>query len=365
MLVFLGVGQSVRAARTEGGAECAEDCAERTGGGVVCARGGAACDEGEWSDSGDKCEDAPDEPITSSPMVAVPRWGYKLEGGRALRHLEHVSDASLYEMQKFASRLVSAGRVLAFVASRIPEHAEGAGRVAAELEEEWAGLELDAECEARGVPLPPERIGRFTVEPPPAAPHATRGAVHTGEAALPVPRRRRIAMLLALYIGRVITGATSQTFGHRDTFGKKIRDCLENKQTIQLRDDDAWVDGPRFEELPLVGPLPPGALGYARTRAATICRAGRDMEFHQLAGAVHMSGSVHVWVQHVGAASPPQPSPTRGVWGADGWFHPWGVALCDWWAEKTRREQRAWLRDRARPVERTSTGLYRYYATAR
>ena len=38
-------------------------------------------------------------------------------------------------------------------------------------------------------------IGRFTAEPPPAAPHATRGAVHTGEAALPVPRRRRIAML--------------------------------------------------------------------------------------------------------------------------------------------------------------------------
>ena len=98
-------------------------------------------------------------------------------------------------MQKFASRLVSAGMVLAFVASRIPEHAEGAGMVAAELEEEWAGLELDAECEARGVPLPPERIGRFTAEPPPAAPHATRGAVHTGEAALPVPRRRRIAML--------------------------------------------------------------------------------------------------------------------------------------------------------------------------
>ena len=135
---------------------------------------------------------------------------------------------------------------------------------------------------------------------------------------------------------------TIPTFGHRDTFGPLIDDCLENKQTISLRDDDAWTHGPRIDELDLDGPLPPGALGYVRTRAATICRAGRDIEFHQLAHAVHVSGDTAAWLRHLCMPSVPVVSPTRGVWGADGWFHPWGVALCDSWREKTRREQREW-----------------------
>ena len=139
---------------------------------------------------------------------------------------------------------------------------------------------------------------------------------------------------------------------------------MENKQTIQLRSDDAWMDGPCVDELELVGPLPPGALGYARTRAATICRAGRDMEFHQLARAVHLSGSMDGWLRHMCGLRAPCVSPTRGVWGADGRWHPWGVALCDWWGDKTRREQRDWLRARNRAVERTSTGLYRYFPNA-
>ena len=61
---------------------------------------------------------------------------------------------------------------------------------------------------------------------------------------------------------------------------------------------------------------------------------------------------------------PPSASLTRGVWDAHGRLHVHGVALCDWWCEKTRSEQRAWLRDRGRAVERSSGGLYRYFPDA-
>jgi hypothetical protein len=220
---------------------------------------------------------------------------------------------------------------------------------------------MQLEC---GHTLPPERAGRHTHMPPPTARYTSRATSAAGVAPVDVPRERRTAMLLALYVGRTITGATSPTFGHRDSFGKHIADCLENKMMIELRDDDGWVAGPCVDELDLIGPLPPGALGYIRTRAATICRAGRDIEFHQLAHAVHASGSIAQWLRRLRAPCPPVESPTRGVWGADGRFHHWGVALCDWWAEKTRRAQRQWLRDRGRAMERTDTGMYRYFPPA-
>ena len=300
------------------------------------------------------------EATACTPMRAVPRWGFKLIGKRALE--SELRESSVYELQKFQSRLLTAGRVLSLVARRLPGRADRAAIVADELEQEWAGLLHDAECSVRGVQLPPERMGRFTEAPPPPAAYATRTSVASGTAVGCVSRSVRAQLLLAMYHGRTITGATSHTFGHRDSFGSVIADALEDKMTIALRDGDAWTDGPRLYELEDLGPLPPGALGYARTKAATICRAGRDMEFHQLAHAVHLSGSTAAWLRSLDVRSAPQPSPTRGVWDADGWFRPWGVALCDWWADKSRREQRQWLRDHGRAVVRGPSGLYRYFS---
>ena len=49
---------------------------------------------------------------------------------------------------------------------------------------------------------------------------------------------------------------------------------------------------------------------------------------------MHLAGDSSAWLQSEAAkrgVEPPEASPTRGVWGADGVFHPHGVALCDWW----------------------------------
>ena len=70
--------------------------------------------------------------------------------------------------------------------------------------------------------------------------------------------------------------ATERTYGHRDRTGKERCGDLEWKATYELEADDAWTAGPLLEALPDFGMLPAGALGYVRTKAATICRAGRD-----------------------------------------------------------------------------------------
>lgn len=70
--------------------------------------------------------------------------------------------------------------------------------------------------------------------------------------------------------------ATERTYGHRDRTGKERCGDLEWKVTYELEADDAWTAGPLLEALPDFGMLPAGALGYVRTKAATICRAGRD-----------------------------------------------------------------------------------------
>ena len=133
-------------------------------------------------------------------------------------------------------------------------------------------------------------------------------------------------------------------------------------QTIVLRDDGGWAAGPNLSSLQEVGVLPPGALGYVRTKAATICRAGLDIEFHQLSRAVHLAGNVAAWIRSLSMPVnvAPLPSPTRGVWGPDGFFYVEGVALCDWWREKSPREQRAWLLANARPVQRVGR-IFRYF----
>ena len=99
-----------------------------------------------------------------------------------------------------------------------------------------------------------------------------------------------------MYAKRRVTGATSRSFGHEDTFGKFVDDGLENKVCIPLDDAGGWAEGPKLWTLEQVGPLPPGALAYVRVKAATICRAGRDLEFHQLAGAAHLSGDTEAWL---------------------------------------------------------------------
>ena len=162
---------------------------------------------------------------------------------------------------------------------------------------------------------------------------------------------------------RNFTGASSPAHGHKDTFGAHVSDGLENKVTIGLGDGRGWEAGPRMWELPAVGRLPPGALAYVRVKAATICRAGRDLEFHQLADAVHLAANPSGWLERaVGpGVEPPEPSPTRGVWGADGVFHPHGVALCDWWHLQSNAARRAFLRARNRPVQMGANGLLRYF----
>ena len=102
-----------------------------------------------------------------------------------------------------------------------------------------------------------------------------------------------------MYAKRRVTGATSRSFGHEDTFGKFVDDGLENKVCIPLDDAGGWAEGPKLWTLEQVGPLPPGALAYVRVKAATKCRAGRDLEFHQLAGAVHLSGDTEAWLKKV------------------------------------------------------------------
>ena len=70
------------------------------------------------------------------------------------------------------------------------------------------------------------------------------------------------------------------------------------------------------------------------------------------------------WLRGYADVQPPPASLMRGVWDSHSRLHVHGVALCDWWYEKTRAEQRAWLRDRGRAVERSSGGLYRYFPGA-
>jgi hypothetical protein len=171
-------------------------------------------------------------------------------------------------------------------------------------------------------------------------------------------------VLLAMYTKRQVTGASSPTFGHKDTFGKEVDDGLENKVTIKLREGGGWEAGPKMWDLPAEGPLPPGALAYVRAKAATICRAGRDLEFHQLADAVHLAGDSSAWLQSEAAkrgVEPPEASPTRGVWGADGVFHPHGVALCDWWNSRSNQARRNFLRAHGRPVQMGANGIVRYF----
>ena len=106
------------------------------------------------------------------------------------------------------------------------------------------------------------------------------------------------------------------------------------------------------------------ALGYVRTKAATICRAGRDFEVHQLCDDVHLSADTTAWVRSVGATEGPRDVRMRGVWGRDGRFHPCGVALCDWWERLSNRDRRRWLLDRNRPRQLGRDGLYRYFGPA-
>ena len=73
-------------------------------------------------------------------------------------------------------------------------------------------------------------------------------------------------------------------------------DGLENKLTVITAAAVGWLEGPRLSDLQHTGPLPPGALGYACAKAATICRAGIDVEFHQLAGAIHLFGDGVAWL---------------------------------------------------------------------
>ena len=157
----------------------------------------------------------------------------------------------------------------------------------------------------------------------------------------------------------------SRSFGHEDTFGKFVDDGLENKVCIPLDDAGGWAEGPKLWTLEQVGPLPPGALAYVRVKAATICRAGRDLEFHQPAGAVHLSGDTEAWLKKVAdhlKVAPPPASPTRGVWGADGLYHPAGVALTDWWASKSNAQRRSFLQARGRAVHMGNNGILRYFS---
>ena len=119
-----------------------------------------------------------------------------------------------------------------------------------------------------------------------------------------------------------------------------------------------WLEGPRLSDLQHTGPLPPGALGYACAKAATICRAGIDVEFHQLAGAIHLFGDGVAWLAREARkrSVEPPPLPLRGVWGADGIFYPLGVALCDWWRSLTARGQRRWLHSAAARCSWARTG---------
>ena len=171
--------------------------------------------------------------------------------------------------------------------------------------------------------------------------------------------------LMGMCMKRNFTGASAAVHGHKDTFGKHVSDGLENKVTIGLGDGCGWEAGPKMWDLLAVGPLPPGALAYVRVKAATICRAGRDLEFHQLADAVHLAADASAWLKQAvpPGVEPPKPSPTRGVWGADGVFQPHGVALCDWWATQTNEARRAFLRSRGRPVQMGSNGIPRYFSS--
>ena len=170
-------------------------------------------------------------------------------------------------------------------------------------------------------------------------------------------------VLLAMYTKRQVTGASSPAFGHKDTFGTEVDDGLENKVTMKLQEGGGWEAGPRMWDLPSIGPLPPAALAYVRVKAATICRAGRDLEFHQLAAAVHLAGDSSAWLRREAATlgvEPPEASPTRGVWGADGVFHPHGVALCDWWHSKSNQARRDFLQSHQRPIRMGQGGILAY-----
>ena len=143
-------------------------------------------------------------------------------------------------------------------------------------------------------------------EPPdPAAQGVGPGDAATAERDL--PRELLALLLLALCGKRRFTGATAPVYGNRDALGPEVANGLENKLTVVL-------EGPRLHELPRDGPLPPGVLGYVRVKAATICRAGRDVEFHQLAGAVHLAGDGEAWLARVAAerSVPAPPLPTLG-----------------------------------------------------
>lgn len=239
--------------------------------------------------------------------------------------------------------------------------------------------------------MPAERATRHTPAAAPAPAHATRGS------SAQLPRHVLAKLLLAMYAKRHFTGATSAVAGHFDGFGREVEDDLENKMTLDLDGRFRW-SGVRLDELPLTGLLPPGFLGYARTRAATVCVVGRDLEFHQLARAVHLSGNTQRWFAlrtvvaraFVGWASqahvvcrgllatglrerptqallerqtfaPHEEATLRCAWGSDGACNLRGVALCDWWEGKSSVQRVRFLRANGRPVVRGPGGIVHYY----
>ena len=312
------------------------------------------------------------EDVAASPARQVPQLGWYADGSRVLKKLDRPS--STFEAQKFASRLVSAARVIVFACSARdkagtslpPDETANARVVATELLDEWGELLDDGRQLQSGGRFAPERVTRHTptgaaVAEPAARAHKTRAA--TAERDL--PRELLARLLLALYSKRRFTGATAPVYGHRDAFGNDVADGLENKMTIVL-EEAGWLEGPRLHDLPRDGPLPPGALGYVRVKAATICRAGRDLEFHQLAGAVHLAADGEAWLAREAAKRgvPAPPLPTRGVWDADGVFQPVGAALADWWRNKSAVDRRLFLLGSGRPAVLGQNGLYLYFGPA-
>ena len=166
--------------------------------------------------------------------------------------------------------------------------------------------------------------------------------------------------------------------------------------TIDLDKRFRWFGVP-LDELPLTGLLPPGFLAYARTRAATVCVVGRDLEFHQLARAVHLGGNTQRWFAlrtvvarafatlaanaNLGCRglpatgtgerstqallerqtfAPHEKATLRCAWGSDGACNLRGVALCDWWEGRSSEQRVRFLRAHNRPVRRVN-GIVQYF----
>tara|TARA_B100000795_G_scaffold19785_1_gene13239 strand:+ start:159 stop:1199 length:1041 start_codon:yes stop_codon:yes gene_type:complete len=303
---------------------------------------------------------------------------------------------SLYELQKFMARLIDAAAVILLLPKMIdPEHSDKAVGPAAAIVAEWLGLQESGRRMQMGKfdeggEMPAERTTRHTPAAAPAPAHATRGT------SAPLPRYVLAKLLLAMYAKRHFTGATSAVAGHLDGFGREVEDDLENKMTIDLDARFRW-SGVLLDELPLTGLLPPGFLAYARTRAATVCVVGRDLEFHQLARAVHLGGNTQRWfalrtvvacafatlalnanlscrglpATGLGERStqallerqtfaPAEKATLRCAWGSDGKCNLRGVALCDWWEARSAVQRVRFLRAHGRPVHLVN-GIVQYF----